>query len=191
MLGFKAAASFAPVLPYLFSLCLYDITIPFLTHTRDPPPATCDRRRRPFDNFCGSHLPGPSSTPSLTSVSSPPPSAFSSAYLRSHGPTSPTATSPSPTSSRFSAFRSSPHARTPSNPTSPKQQLLAPNLGLESQDLAGDYEELASSMEGLGYLESGITDALNRFAATSNEWARIMRETVSARVIIVDAAAWR
>ena len=34
-------------------------------------------------------------------------------------------------------------------------------------------------MEGLGYLESGITDALNRFAATSNEWARIMRETVS------------
>lgn len=64
-------------------------------------------------------------------------------------------------------------------PSSPKQQLLAPQLGLESLDLAGDYEELAHSIEGLGYLESGITDVLNRFAATNLEWARIMRNTVS------------
>ncbi|CAO1628724.1 unnamed protein product [Parajaminaea phylloscopi] len=44
-------------------------------------------------------------------------------------------------------------------------------------DLAGDYEELAQSIEGLGYLESGITDALNRFAATNLDWARVMRDT--------------
>lgn len=43
--------------------------------------------------------------------------------------------------------------------------------------MATDYEELASAFEGLGYLESGITDPLNRYAATCNEWARIMRST--------------
>lgn len=68
-----------------------------------------------------------------------------------------------------------------SAPGSPKQQLLATNLGLESQDLATDYEELANAIEGLGYLESGITDPLNRFASSSNEWARITRSTVSDR----------
>lgn len=60
---------------------------------------------------------------------------------------------------------------------SPKQQLLATNLGLETQDLAGDYEELANAFEGLAYLESGITDPLNRFASTCNDWSRIMRST--------------
>lgn len=61
--------------------------------------------------------------------------------------------------------------------SSAKTKLFAPNLGLESQDLATDYEELANAFEGLGYLESGITDPLNRFAATSNEWSRIIRTT--------------
>lgn len=89
--------------------------------------------------------------------------------------------SPSPAArSRFSwsSFSPSRPAATSSTPASPKQQLLAPNLGLESLDLASDYEELANAIEGLGYLESGITDPLNRYAATANEWARIMRNTV-------------
>jgi sorting nexin-4 len=60
---------------------------------------------------------------------------------------------------------------------SPK--LFASNLGTESQDLATDYEDLANSIEGLGFLESGITEPLNRFAATSMEWARLQRNNVS------------
>lgn len=115
-------------------------------------------------------------------------------------PTSSPRRSPDPSSQRVSAstysddrlfaFRSSsshasptvsqsPSAYAPSLSSSPKQRLLAPQLGLEPQDLAGDYEELAHSIEGLGYLESGITDSLNRFAATNLEWAQIMRSTVS------------
>lgn len=45
--------------------------------------------------------------------------------------------------------------------------------------MATDYEDLANSIEGLGYLESGITEPLNRFAATSMEWARLQRNNVS------------
>lgn len=52
-------------------------------------------------------------------------------------------------------------------------------MGTESQDLATDYEDLANSIEGLGFLESGITEPLNRFAATSMEWARLQRNNVS------------
>ncbi|PWN98814.1 hypothetical protein FA09DRAFT_317585 [Tilletiopsis washingtonensis] len=46
-------------------------------------------------------------------------------------------------------------------------------------DLAGDYEEFASAIEGLGYLESGITEPLNRFAAANLEWARLQRQLAS------------
>jgi len=42
-------------------------------------------------------------------------------------------------------------------------------------DLATDYEELANSIEGLGLLESGITDPLNRFASTLIEFAKLQR----------------
>lgn len=52
-------------------------------------------------------------------------------------------------------------------------------MALESQDLATDYEDFAKSIEGLGYLESGITDPLNRFATASTEWARLQRSNVS------------
>lgn len=52
-------------------------------------------------------------------------------------------------------------------------------MGLESQDLATDYEDLAGSLEGLAFLESGITEPLNRFAATSMEWARLQRNNSS------------
>lgn len=52
-------------------------------------------------------------------------------------------------------------------------------MGLESQDLATDYEDLARSVEQLGYLESGITEPLNRFATTCTEWSRLQRSNVS------------
>ncbi|CAD6902956.1 unnamed protein product [Tilletia laevis] len=42
-------------------------------------------------------------------------------------------------------------------------------------DLASDYEELAAAFEGLGSLESGITDPLNRFANTLLEFAKLQR----------------
>ncbi|CAD6912020.1 unnamed protein product [Tilletia controversa] len=42
-------------------------------------------------------------------------------------------------------------------------------------DLASDYEELAAAFEGLGSLESGITDPLNRFASTLLEFAKLQR----------------
>jgi sorting nexin-4 len=48
-------------------------------------------------------------------------------------------------------------------------------MGTESQDLATDYEDLAASVEGLAFLESGITEPLNKFAASSLEWCRYQR----------------
>ncbi|PWY97164.1 hypothetical protein BCV70DRAFT_167539 [Testicularia cyperi] len=44
-------------------------------------------------------------------------------------------------------------------------------------DLATDYEDFATSVEGLGYLESGITDPLNKFASAMLELARLERNT--------------
>ncbi|CEH18670.1 Membrane coat complex Retromer, subunit VPS5/SNX1, Sorting nexins, and related PX domain-containing proteins [Ceraceosorus bombacis] len=46
-------------------------------------------------------------------------------------------------------------------------------------DLATDYEDLAGAIEGLGYLESGITDPLNRFAAANMEWSRMQKQLAS------------
>lgn len=98
-----------------------------------------------------------------------------------------------PASGTWSRFRiTSASTSPPLSPTSPatpispsytsplkSPQLFAPNLGTESQDLATDYEDLANAIEGLGFLESGITEPLNRFAATSMEWARLQRNNVS------------
>ncbi|KAE8216838.1 hypothetical protein CF327_g35 [Tilletia walkeri] len=53
--------------------------------------------------------------------------------------------------------------------------IYAPSLGTVPEDLASDYEELATSFEGLGSLESGITDPLNRFASTLLEFAKLQR----------------
>ncbi|PWN45141.1 hypothetical protein IE81DRAFT_320754 [Ceraceosorus guamensis] len=57
--------------------------------------------------------------------------------------------------------------------------LYSPNLGVDSEDLATDYEDLAGAIEGLGYLESGITDPLNRFAAANMEWSRMQKQLAS------------
>ncbi|EPQ31385.1 uncharacterized protein PFL1_00720 [Pseudozyma flocculosa PF-1] len=56
------------------------------------------------------------------------------------------------------------------------ERVLARNRSRIS-DLSTDYEDLATSFEGLGYLESGITDPLNRFASTMLEFARLQRIT--------------
>ncbi|CCF48244.1 hypothetical protein NDA11_007678 [Ustilago hordei] len=44
-------------------------------------------------------------------------------------------------------------------------------------DLSTDYEDFATSIEGLGYLESGITEPLNKFANAMLEFARLERVT--------------
>jgi len=46
-------------------------------------------------------------------------------------------------------------------------------------DLASDYEDFAASVQGLGYLESGITDPLARFETSLLDFAQSLRATVS------------
>ena len=43
-------------------------------------------------------------------------------------------------------------------------------------DLSGDYEDMAMSVQGLGYLESGITDPLMRFERALVEFGSSVRE---------------
>ncbi|KAM0753244.1 hypothetical protein T439DRAFT_323887 [Meredithblackwellia eburnea MCA 4105] len=43
-------------------------------------------------------------------------------------------------------------------------------------DLSGDYEDLAASVQGLGYLESGITDQLARFERALNEFGNAVKD---------------
>ncbi|KAM0793645.1 hypothetical protein ACM66B_001076 [Microbotryomycetes sp. NB124-2] len=43
-------------------------------------------------------------------------------------------------------------------------------------DLAGDYEDMAMGVQGLGYLESGITDPLMRFERALVEFGSIVRD---------------
>lgn len=46
-------------------------------------------------------------------------------------------------------------------------------------DLAEDYNDFATSIKALGYLESGITDPLNRFADRMVEFSTVLRHVVS------------
>lgn len=63
----------------------------------------------------------------------------------------------------------------------PFGDVYAPQLGTALEDLSTDYEDFATSIEGLGYLESGITEPLNKFASAMLEFARLERATVSFR----------
>lgn len=45
-------------------------------------------------------------------------------------------------------------------------------------DLTADYHDLAVAVQGLGFLESGITDPLNHFSNTLLEFSAILRHTV-------------
>jgi len=43
------------------------------------------------------------------------------------------------------------------------------------EDLTGDYHDLAVAVQGLGFLESGITDPLNHFSNTLLEFSALLR----------------
>ena len=47
------------------------------------------------------------------------------------------------------------------------------------EDLTGDYHDLAIAVQGLGFLESGITDPLNHFSNTLLEFSALLRHLVS------------
>jgi hypothetical protein len=49
-------------------------------------------------------------------------------------------------------------------------------------DLAQDYVDLAASYQGLGYLESGITEPLNRFAERMLDFSGLLKNLVSLRL---------
>lgn len=51
------------------------------------------------------------------------------------------------------------------------------------EDLTGDYHDLAVAVQGLGFLESGITDPLNHFSNTLLEFSALLRHTVSESVL--------
>lgn len=46
------------------------------------------------------------------------------------------------------------------------------------EDLTGDYHDLAVAVQGLGFLETGITDPLNQFSGTLMEFSALLRHTV-------------
>jgi sorting nexin-4 len=46
------------------------------------------------------------------------------------------------------------------------------------EDLTADYHDLAVAVQGLGFLESGITDPLNHFSNTLLEFSALQRHTV-------------
>lgn len=46
-------------------------------------------------------------------------------------------------------------------------------------DLANDYEDFAASIQGLGYLESGITEPLARLETSMLDFAQSLRTAVS------------
>jgi len=48
-----------------------------------------------------------------------------------------------------------------------------------TEDLAQDYVDMAAAYQGLGYLESGITDPLNRFAERMLDFSTLLKQLVS------------
>jgi hypothetical protein len=52
-----------------------------------------------------------------------------------------------------------------------------PEFG-HGEDLTADYHDLAVAVQGLGFLESGITDPLNHFSNTLLEFSALLRHTV-------------
>lgn len=58
-------------------------------------------------------------------------------------------------------------------------ERLAARNKLRLGDLAGDYEDLAASVQGLGYLESGITDSLNKFEVGIGHFSQVISVTTA------------
>ena len=46
------------------------------------------------------------------------------------------------------------------------------------EDLTSDYHDMAVAVQGLGFLESGITDPLNHFSNTLLEFSALLRHKV-------------
>lgn len=46
-------------------------------------------------------------------------------------------------------------------------------------DLAADYQDMAAAYQTLGYLESGITEPLNRFAEKMLDFSALLKHNVS------------
>ena len=57
-----------------------------------------------------------------------------------------------------------------------------------SEDLTSDYHDLAVAVQGLGFLESGITEPLNQFSNTLLEFSALLRHTVSAILSVASTA---
>ena len=49
---------------------------------------------------------------------------------------------------------------------------------MSGEDLTSDYHDLAVAVQGLGFLESGITDPLNHFSNTLLEFSALLRHKV-------------
>ncbi len=57
-------------------------------------------------------------------------------------------------------------------------ERLASKERSRTEDLAGDYVDMAAAYQGLGYLESGITDPLNRFAERMLDFSTLLKQLV-------------
>ncbi|KAF8474314.1 nexin sorting protein [Gautieria morchelliformis] len=68
-------------------------------------------------------------------------------------------------------------ARTRTNGTFDPYQIGSEVLTRGGSDLTADYHDLAVAVQGLGFLESGITDPLNHFSNTLLEFSAILRHT--------------
>jgi sorting nexin-4 len=53
-------------------------------------------------------------------------------------------------------------------------------------DLAADYQDMAAAFQGLGYLESGITDPLNRFAEKMLDFSSLLSHLVRLPVYVTN-----
>lgn len=49
-------------------------------------------------------------------------------------------------------------------------------------DLSADYQDMAAAYQGLGYLESGITEPLNRFAEKMLDFSTLLKHQVRSTV---------
>lgn len=50
--------------------------------------------------------------------------------------------------------------------------------------MAADYHDLAVAVQGLGFLESGITDPLNHFSNTLLEFSTILKQNVCIAIVL-------
>jgi sorting nexin-4 len=57
-------------------------------------------------------------------------------------------------------------------------QLMSFSGAEATIDLAADYQDMAAAYQGLGYLESGITEPLNRFAAKMLDFSALLKHMV-------------